>query len=394
MPTGALNREAVGLVPWIVASWLISTGSGVLLWFARGWEPARRVLRFVSRPRSLLSPGEILARLFALGLPYAAIVLGFLDAGLVGLTGFSWWQALGRGGLLGSGFALLAGLTWWAYLRAKVSPAGLLAFQRRLIASPAGRPLLLLDVIAEEIHWAFYRSLPILLWGRDAGVWIGLLLIAAERYGNPCTAARLRRPGGIEEEAWWLTKALSMTVAFSVLRNLWACMGLHALLEGGVAWLVWRHMASGAGEEPVETARARVAAPVPTVLLAAGSAVFLLAAFTWGAVGSPMSLSAPVDTAASSGIASVAPTVPTPTPIPTQFQTPSPTATPTIPRPTSTPLPTATPTATPPVVHVVRPGDTLKKIAELYGVSVVDLIELNDIPDPDRLQVGQELIIP
>jgi LysM repeat protein len=393
MATSVLNREAIGLIPWIVISWLVALGAGLLLWFARDWRPGRRAVSFLRNPRLLVSPGEILTFLFALGLPYAAIVFGFLDAGLVGLTGFSWWRTLGRGGFLGVGLVLVAGLTWWAYLRTKVFPVGLLARQRRLVSSPAGRPLLLLGVAAEEMHWAFYRSLPILVWGREAGLWIGLFFIAAERYGIPGFAARLLQPGGLEEEAWWMTKALAMTVAFGVLGNLWACMVLHALLEGGVVWLVHRHM-RGVEREHADVGQVRSGAPVPTILLAAGSAVLSLALFTWGAVGSPVTFSAPEDAVQSPVVPTAQPTVPTPTPVPTRFQTPSPTPTPTIPRPTATPLPTATPTPTPPTIYIVQAGDTLKKIARKFDVTVLDLIEVNGITDPNSLQIGQELIIP
>ena len=43
--------------------------------------------------------------------------------------------------------------------------------------------------------------------------------------------------------------------------------------------------------------------------------------------------------------------------------------------------------------HVVRKGETLTSIARLYGVKVQDLIALNELKDPNRLVVGQELII-
>lgn len=60
-----------------------------------------------------------------------------------------------------------------------------------------------------------------------------------------------------------------------------------------------------------------------------------------------------------------------------------------------TPAPTPTLTATPtPVVHRVRPGDTLGSIATRFGVSVSALQERNSVQDPRSLQIGQELVIP
>ena len=45
-------------------------------------------------------------------------------------------------------------------------------------------------------------------------------------------------------------------------------------------------------------------------------------------------------------------------------------------------------------VHVVSPGETLSAIARMYHVSVSILQRVNDVKDPTRLQVGQDLFIP
>ncbi len=68
-----------------------------------------------------------------------------------------------------------------------------------------------------------------------------------------------------------------------------------------------------------------------------------------------------------------------------------------LPTETSTPMPTATatPTATPtPRTHQVQTGENPSFIADLYGVSVDDLIAMNGIDDVASLQVGQVLLIP
>ena len=67
------------------------------------------------------------------------------------------------------------------------------------------------------------------------------------------------------------------------------------------------------------------------------------------------------------------------------------------PTPTSTPTPVPTPTPTPaptPATHVVRPGETLTRIAQLYEVPVDVIVQLNDISNPDSLVVGQPLRLP
>lgn len=74
-----------------------------------------------------------------------------------------------------------------------------------------------------------------------------------------------------------------------------------------------------------------------------------------------------------------------------------PTATPTpTPTPTRTPEPTPTPTPTEPAqqTYTVEQGDTLSDIANRFGTTVQDLVQANDITNPDLLRIGDELIVP
>ncbi len=47
-----------------------------------------------------------------------------------------------------------------------------------------------------------------------------------------------------------------------------------------------------------------------------------------------------------------------------------------------------------PVVHVVRRGETLWRIARSYGVPLLELARANGIADPSRIRAGQRLTIP
>jgi LysM repeat protein len=69
--------------------------------------------------------------------------------------------------------------------------------------------------------------------------------------------------------------------------------------------------------------------------------------------------------------------------IPESSTTPAPT-----PSPTSTPTP---PTST--TTYVVQPGDTLTRIAAKFGVTVNQLVRINNIQDPNLIRVGQVLQI-
>jgi LysM repeat protein len=45
-------------------------------------------------------------------------------------------------------------------------------------------------------------------------------------------------------------------------------------------------------------------------------------------------------------------------------------------------------------IHVVQSGETLVRIARQYGVTVQDIVNANNLANPNLLDVGQELIIP
>ncbi|MGI6701840.1 MAG: LysM peptidoglycan-binding domain-containing protein [Christensenellales bacterium] len=45
-------------------------------------------------------------------------------------------------------------------------------------------------------------------------------------------------------------------------------------------------------------------------------------------------------------------------------------------------------------IYVIRPGDTLYAIARTFNSTVSEIVQANQIPEPDRLVVGQALVIP
>jgi hypothetical protein len=57
------------------------------------------------------------------------------------------------------------------------------------------------------------------------------------------------------------------------------------------------------------------------------------------------------------------------------------------------PLPTVDVTPTP-ILYTVKPGDTLGKIAEQFGVTIDELVAINHLDNPDWLEPGMQLIIP
>ncbi len=74
------------------------------------------------------------------------------------------------------------------------------------------------------------------------------------------------------------------------------------------------------------------------------------------------------------------PSEPTPTPSPVAVATPTP-------APTPSPEPT-------PQVYTVAGGDNMLRIARMFGLTVEQIACFNGIEDVNRLQIGQELLIP
>ncbi|HEX3044243.1 MAG TPA: LysM peptidoglycan-binding domain-containing protein [Bacillota bacterium] len=46
------------------------------------------------------------------------------------------------------------------------------------------------------------------------------------------------------------------------------------------------------------------------------------------------------------------------------------------------------------IIYTIRPGDTLYQIALRYGVSLSELLSINQLPNPNQLVIGQAILIP
>lgn len=55
---------------------------------------------------------------------------------------------------------------------------------------------------------------------------------------------------------------------------------------------------------------------------------------------------------------------------------------------------TTTTTIPVPLKHVVKSGESLFSIAQLYSVKMEAIIELNNIDNPDKISAGDEILLP
>jgi LysM repeat protein len=61
---------------------------------------------------------------------------------------------------------------------------------------------------------------------------------------------------------------------------------------------------------------------------------------------------------------------------------------------TSSVATTTTTTIAVPLKHVVKSGESLFSIAQLYSVKMEAIIELNKLDNPDKLALGDEILLP
>ena len=232
----------LNLVLWIGFSFLLYAISTNIAWHYRDPRPRRigRLLRAVKRwPRW---PFQALHLLYYLGIPYLALLQGVTSPRLMGLVGADWFEGIGMGAALGTGAFLFLALAWWHYARAiqRSYPREGSLFSARIsdILQPWGWPLLLLEVICLEMHWAFYRSGPTLLLDHHSGVFLGLLIALGERYSDPNVRRSLSSPKRAENILMEGGMALVIAVVYLFTRNLWLCMFIHLWIEMGLLCLL------------------------------------------------------------------------------------------------------------------------------------------------------------
>jgi hypothetical protein len=224
---------------WILGSILAYAVGANLVWLSRSRKLTRSLYG-----RGLKQIGRFL---FFLGIPYLALggwprlpfqgLLSLEDLGLVGLNArwpaTRWLDAAGTSVGLGLAALVLLSLAWVNAHRRAHSPW--------LRFTPQPWWEVLVDILYLEVHWAFYRSsLAVAMDALYPAVFLGLGLIYLEWSLNPFWRRGWHSESPAAER--WLRAALAVIVAlvFLLTRNLWACLGLHLLLE-----LIFRRLASG-----------------------------------------------------------------------------------------------------------------------------------------------------
>jgi len=220
---------------WIATSVLLSTLVSGLAWRRR--PAAGGIPRPIQWLLSVLR--EAGRFLYFVGLPYVALLSGLIPATQVGLVNREWLRDLTLSLPLGLGaflvLLLLRALTLW---REKTAPGGTLTGE----SSPS-LWLTLRESTYQEIHWAFYRSAPLLaVDDRTQGIALGLGIVALEAWLNPTWRERWHHPHLAATALRTAGVAVVMAVIFGITGNLWITLGLHAAVESASAW-AWSRVA-------------------------------------------------------------------------------------------------------------------------------------------------------
>jgi hypothetical protein len=260
------------LATWLVASFLLYTLASQLAWqfhwvFVGGplsleipdadvlseddtgatldWEADAEEASLADRTREfLLIPWveEAVRFSYYLGIPFLAALNGLLPADLMGIQGTEWVDGQGLQGFLWEEWVQGIGLTlaavvavvavWlvgrWVSNRTELVPVspdlpGLL-WQR------------LLHALYDQVHWAFYRSGPI-LWLGDVywGTFAGLALTLVEILLNPSVRWSLKNSETAGPPLFRLGMAWITALLFLATENLWLTIGFHVVLAGLMA---------------------------------------------------------------------------------------------------------------------------------------------------------------
>lgn len=215
---------------WIATSVLLSAVVNGLAW-RYGRSVDRRMHPIIRWLLSLLREGGRF--LYYVGLPYIGLVGGLILSTQAGLVNLDWLRDLTLALPLGLGaFLVLLFLRMGVLWRERTVPGG-------IVPEGALPPfwVVLRESTYQEIHWAFYRSAPLLtVDDRAQGIALGLGIVALEAWLNPAWRALWRQPDQASTALRTAGLAVVMAVVFGVTGNLWLTTGLHVVVEIASRW--------------------------------------------------------------------------------------------------------------------------------------------------------------
>ncbi len=174
---------------------------------------------------------EIARWFYYLGLPYAALMVGYDTVRALGVWNLDWMAGIVPASLLGVGSIALVLWIWRPYAQVQHPHA--------VDESRWNWARHIVELLYQQAHWSFYRSGPI-LWVGDLywGSLLGLGLAYIEGWTNPNVRAGVREVTRADAPLWTGSLAVITTVIFIYTQNLWYCLVVHLLLDLGFRGLI------------------------------------------------------------------------------------------------------------------------------------------------------------
>ncbi len=194
-----------------------------------------RAGRFINWTRAHWLPRAARALLrwaYYLLLPYATLALGYNNARAMGLWNLDWLAHAGSALALAFGAAIVFVWVWKPYARTEHPDA--------VESSGWGRARHLIEIFYQQVHWAFYRSGPILWLSNDFywGSFCGLALAFIEGWTNPRARDSVRDITRADTPLWTGSVAIVSALIFIFTQNFWYALATHLLLDFGLRPLV------------------------------------------------------------------------------------------------------------------------------------------------------------
>jgi hypothetical protein len=217
---GTLDDAIARLIAWPFSPWLLQLF---------------RLLYYIGVPFAALLWGQdaIVERLLGLQqLDLFAPSEGEISADLVA-NWLDWLHDIGWAAALGAGGLILLALGWWAYRRALHGLEGARG-ENQIAGADSSGWVLLREAAYHEVHWAFYRQMPIRTQDAYWGVWLGLALVALEAALNPAWRKGLADPRQAPVHLMRGALAVVSSVMFLLTQNLWLALLLHWSVSWGL----------------------------------------------------------------------------------------------------------------------------------------------------------------
>ena len=175
--------------------------------------------------------GELLRWAYYLVIPWATLMLGYNSVRALGVWNLDWLGPAPQLGFLAAGAIAVSIWIWRPYARAEhphaVDESGW-NWARHIV-----------EVFYQELHWAFYRSGPI-LWLGDYywGSFFGLVLTLLEGWNNPVVRKNSADVTRADAPLWSGSLAIISTAVFIFTQNSWYCLLVHLVLDLGLRGLI------------------------------------------------------------------------------------------------------------------------------------------------------------